>query len=139
MGVGAAQHGLIHQDHILYSPSVDVGNGESRYVVSQEIGLTDASTLNFMLFVDVESLVVGGGEEVRFYLQELKNGNWEDVGFPQASVAADNGDGTYCIILSIGLEIEAMVLPLTNLVRLTVDTGASSSVKVTKVTVFNRL
>jgi hypothetical protein len=135
----AAQHGLVSRDYLLYSQGVDVLSGAFRYPVTRNIPLSDAASLNFSVHIDVEDVNLGAGETIKFYLQQLRNDQWMDVGDPQAVVEVDSGDGTYCILLSIGVEMEALVLPLSNVARLTIDTGPSSTCTVTKVTTYDRV
>jgi len=135
----AGQHGYVTHDHVLYPQGITVDAGESRLPVSKNITVSDAGSLNFSVHIDVEDVVLGGGEEIKIWLQKHINDNWIDAGDPQATVLVDSGDGTYCIILSSDLEIEAMILPLSNNVRVAIDTGATSSLKVTRITTYERI
>jgi hypothetical protein len=137
--MASAQHGFQFKDYILYSRGVTIGSGESRLVVTKDIPVSDAASLHFSMYIDIESISLGVDESIKFYLQKLVNDQWVDVGDPQAVVEADSGDGTYCIVLTEGIEMEAMVLPLTNVVRLAVDSGANSTATVTGVSSYDRI
>jgi len=137
--MSAGQHGYITKDYALYDTGIEVPANSSRLVVSRDIPISDAASLNFSLHIDVEDVTIGSDEEIKFYLQQMRNGQWMDVGDPQAVVSVNSGAGTYCILLSIGVEMEALVMPLSNVARLTVDSGATSTAKVTQVTAYNRV
>jgi hypothetical protein len=137
--MASAQHGFVGTNHILYQQGMTVGSGESRLPISREVSISDESSLYFTTHIDVENVVLGAGEEIKIWLQKLINEQWIDVGDPQATVPVDMGDGTYCIMLNTDLEIEAMVLPLPSLVRVAIDTGVSSSLKIVRVTVYDRV
>ena len=135
----AAQHGYISKDHVIYSQGIDVPSGSSELVISKNISVSDATSVNFAMFINVENVSIPMGEEIKFSLQKHNGIDWCDVGDPQATVKVTLGDGTYCILLNDGVEAEALVLPLTNLVRLVADSDANSSASVKSITVFSRV
>ncbi len=130
--------GYTQTSQLSHPPKLAVPAGQTRYVVSKVIGVSASSSLNFSLFIDVEDVIVGVGETIKCYLQQFDGESWGDVGAPQALVTVDAGDGTYCIFLSIGVEAEALVLPLTSQVRVAIETGATSTCSVTRITTFDR-
>jgi hypothetical protein len=131
-----AQYGYLVQDFVLYPHGIDVPANESRFIITRDIPVSDNNALWFLMYIDVENVV---GTGAKCWLQKLVNEEWVDVGNPQGTVPIDAGDGKYCIMLNTDLEIEAMVLPLTCVVRLTVDTDASSSLRVTRVASYIRV
>jgi len=133
-----AQYGYIVQDYALFPDITKVNSGVTHECISREIPVSDANSLYFSMYVEVDSVVVGVGQQIKFWLQKLVDATWHDVGDPQATVLIDAGNGTYCIILNDNLEIEAMVLPLTSIVRLVVDSGVGSSCNVRKLVVYSR-
>lgn len=135
----AAQHGYITKEYLLYPSHMSIGSGEDKIVVSSDISVSDATSINFSIFMTVDNVVLEDGEEIKFTLQNLRSGIWTDVGEPQACVKVTEGNGLYCILLNNGIEMEAMVLPLSNIVRLVASTGANSSMRITKILAYIRI
>lgn len=131
-------YGHVLQDFILANTAVTVPSGESRRQVTKDIPVSEALCTNFACFIEVEGLTLAPGETITAWLQQRvgpADDDFEDVGSPQATVDLTE-DGRYCITLSVGVQYEALVLPLTNIVRLAVETGASSSCTITSVRVW---
>ncbi len=137
--MSAARQSLVSREHLLYPDGVSMDSGQTELVISRDIPTTVDSSLYFSLYITVTDVVVGAGEDIKLKLQQFTGDVWVDVGDPQAVVKLVAGDGLYCIFLNSDIEMEAMVLPLTNLVRLVADSGATSSATVTSIFTYDRV
>jgi hypothetical protein len=131
-------YGHTFQDFVLTSTPVPVTSGQARQVVTKPITVSEALATDFGMYIEVEGLTLGVGETITAWLQERvgpSDDDFADVGAPQGTVKLTT-DGRYCIFLTTGVELEAMVLPLTNIVRLAIETGPGSSCTITSVRVW---
>ena len=108
--------------------------------ISEDIAVSAQAANDILFFWEAKDIVLGSGEEIVIRLQQQSaySDNWYNVGDPQATARLDDGDREYCIALTSDLEIEAMVLPLLSVVRLVVDTGATSTVTIDNVRAYVR-
>lgn len=113
-------------------PVVKIEAGSSETVITKTMGLNREDSREFALFFQADNVNVSGSEIIEACLQEMVASDvWCDVG-EVASVCIDQ-DGRYAIKLSEGVELEALVLPLSNPIRLVVKTGGSSTLELSEV------
>lgn len=96
---------------------------QTNYPLSKPVTLHKQDSTEIAVFFTISNF--GGGEAIAKIQENSGNGEWTDVG--EVTEVCLTQDGTYGIKLSQGVQIEALVLPLSNPVRIVVTTDATSS------------
>lgn len=107
-------------------PELNVPAGSTNFIVSKPVPLSNWDRNEFVSFFEACNVVLGDGEEILVQLEEMVDGTeWCAVG--EVTCVDVDQDGRYGIKLSNGVELEALVLPLSNPIRLVATTGPNSS------------
>lgn len=105
--------------------------------ITENVGINADNMREFVFYFDACNVVLGVGEEILVRVQQLvqsKNNDtlWHDVGVvTEVDILAD---GTYGILMSDAVPIEAESLPTAPNMRLVISTGATSTVDIQNVT-----
>ncbi len=113
-------------------PKIQLKSGETEIVLTKPIILYKADSTNFAVYFRAEEFPVG--KELDVCIQTPFHGEWCDVG-EVAQVCVDQ-NGIYGILLSEGVELEALILPLTSTIRLVAKTDGSTEACISSVTAY---
>ena len=107
----------------------NVVTGQTETVISDHIIMYKDDAGEFSVYFNIEDF--SGTEMIVCIQSEVRQGIWCDVG-DVASVCVDQ-NGDYGILLSHGVEIEALVLPLAVKTRLVAKTDGTVSATVNEI------
>jgi hypothetical protein len=104
--------------------------GSSDLVISKVVPVNSANKSELSIYFEAQNVVLGSGEEILVGLEHLVSVSagvekWCPIG--NASIVDVVSDGMYGILLSETIKEEALILPASPTIRMTVNTGGSSS------------
>lgn len=111
-------------------PTIKIESGNTETVLTKSIPLYRQDSINYAVYFRAEG--VPSGQSFDVYLQTRFQDEWCDLG-EIASVCVDQ-DGIYGILLSEGVELEALVLPLSHIIRLVAKTDGTIDANISSVT-----
>lgn len=120
-------------DEIGFKKTVKVLAGATETIISKDMIVSNEDSVNFAFFFEVKDFALSGAETIELRLQEQVGCPkiWCDVG--EVTCVEVDQDGTYAVKLSLGVELEALVLPLSNPIRAVLRTGGASTMLVTNI------
>ena len=113
---------------------IEIPAGSSALEISNDVGIQGLSIIHFIAMIKASSVALAPDEKITVRLQQWNTVDWLDVPLPQGGVDI-TADGTFCIALSAGVEVDSLVLPLLPKIRLVADSGPGSSAKIDNILV----